>query len=462
MKILILSSTFPYPPGRGGTQVRTFNLLKYLSQQHSITLATLRSHDVTEVEIEQLRHYVQDLAIFPRPQVAVGWGWGGKVQRFSRFLLEGRPPNVISIYSPAMQNWVDEFVAAGKCDAITCEHSVNEIYVRPEWRKRLGTVVNIHSSVYGSCRQILETGTSEKPLRDRLNLPLLARYEKYYCSKFSRIVVTTEEDRQQLQGSGGVGERGSRGAGEQRSGGAEERGSRGAGERGSRGAEKGRFPSFFLLPSSSCLPIEVIPNGVDLAKFPYRQVDPGGHRLIFIGAMDNLANIDAVRFLSLDILPALQQRYPDATLTIVGSKPVAEVLALRSQSGITVTGQVPSMAEYLHQATVCVVPMRIGLGIKNKTLEAMAAGTPVVASDRGLEGLAIGGEGSPLRALRGNQLGEYVEAISRLFEDGQLREELSLNARSLIETEYTWEIIGQRYEQVLKDSFTPSTTKLCQ
>lgn len=438
MKILILSSTFPYPPGRGGTQVRTFNLLKYLSQQHSITLATLRSHDVTEVEIEELRHYVQDLAIFPRPQVPVGWGWGGKVQRFSRFLLEGRPPNVISIYSPAMQNWVDEFVAAGKCDAITCEHSVNEIYVRPEWRKRLGTVVNIHSSVSGSCRQILETGTSEKPLRDRLNLPLLARYEKYYCSKFSRIVVTTEEDRQQLQGS------------------------KGAGEHRSRGAEKGRFPAFFLLPSSSCLPIEVIPNGVDLAKFPYRQVDPGGHRLIFIGAMDNLANIDAVRFLSLDILPALQQRYPDATLTIVGSKPVAEVLALRSHSGITVTGQVPSMAEYLHQATVCAVPMRIGLGIKNKTLEAMAAGTPVVASDRGLEGLAVGGGGSPLRALRGNQLEEYVEAISRLFEDGQLREELSLNARSLIETEYTWEIIGQRYEQVLKDCFTPSTTKLCQ
>ena len=438
MKILILSSTFPYPPGRGGTQVRTFNLLKYLSQQHSITLATLRSHDVTDLEIEQLRQYVQDLAIFPRPQIPVGWGWWGKVQRFSRFLLEGRPPNVISIYSPAMQTWVDEFVAAGKCDAIACEHSVNEIYVRPEWRKRLRTVVNIHSSVYGSCRQILETGTSEKPLRDRLNLPLLARYEKYYCSKFSRIVVTTEEDRQQLQGSRGALEQGSRGAG-----------------------ERGRFSSFFLLPSS-CLPIEVIPNGVDLAKFPYRQVDPGGHRLIFIGAMDNLANIDAVRFLSLDILPALQQRYPDATLTIVGSKPVAEVLALRSQSGITVTGQVPSMAEYLHQATVCAVPMRIGLGIKNKTLEAMAAGTPVVASDRGLEGLAIGGGGSPLRALRGNQLEEYVEAISRLFEDEQLRQELSLNARSLIETEYTWEIIGQRYEQVLTDCFTPSTTKPCQ
>ncbi len=44
---------------------------------------------------------------------------------------------------------------------------------------------------------------------------------------------------------------------------------------------------------------------------------------------------------------------------------------------------------------------------------------------------------------------EYVEAISRLFENPQLRDELSRNGRSLVETEYTWERIGQRYERVL-------------
>ncbi|HLO47023.1 MAG TPA: glycosyltransferase family 4 protein, partial [Kamptonema sp.] len=328
MKILMLSSTFPYPPERGGTQVRTFNLLKYLSQRHSIALVTQRSQDVTETEIEKLQEYVEELAIFPRPQILQSVGIWGKVRRFGRFLLEGTPPNVLSIYSQAMQNWIDEFVLAGKCDILTCEHGVNEIYVRPEWRQKLCTVVNIHSSVYGTCRQVLETGISEKPLRDRLNLPLLARYEKRYCSKFSRLVVTTDEDRQQLQ-------------------------------------------ELIATPqpekNQNCK-IEAIPNGVDLAEFPYRKTDPGGRRLIFIGAMDNLANIDAVRFLSLEVLPVLQQRYPDTTLTIVGAKPVAEVLELSLQPGITVTGRVPSMAEYLHQATVCAVPMRIGLGIKNKTL----------------------------------------------------------------------------------------------
>jgi glycosyltransferase involved in cell wall biosynthesis len=413
MQILMLSSTFPYPPSRGGTQVRTFNLLKYLSRRHDVILGTVRSPDVTDAQIDELRQQVAELAVFDNlgtvsPRIT------DKIQRFARFLWSGTPPNVLSRYEPAMQNWVDELVAAEKCDAVTCEHSVNEIYVRPEWRQKVLTVVNIHSSVWGTCQQMLETGTSEKPLRDRLNLPLLARYEKRYCSKFSRIVATTSTDRRQLLELLSPG-------------------------------ETGKDLEYSSMPT-----IEVIPNGVDLIEFPYRSIDPGGHTLIFAGAMNNLPNIDAARFLSVEILPIVQQRYPDTTLTLVGTSPVPEVLALGKLPGIQVVGRVQKVAEYLHQAAVCVVPMRIGFGIKNKTLEAMAAGTPVVASDRGLEGLAVGGGPQPLRALRANGVQEYVEAISSLFENPQLRQELSRNARSHIESEYTWDIAGGRYEQLLQ------------
>ena len=457
MKILMLSSTFPYPPSRGGTQVRTFNLLQYLSLRHDVILGTVRSPDVTDAQIDALRQQVAELAVFPNPQVPPqpplvkgglrldpepdgdflppplnqgedffppplnkGGAEGGfseiigKFHRFGRFLLSGTPPNVLSSYSQAMQNWADELVTAGKCDAVTCEHSVNEIYVRPEWRQKVLTVANIHSSVWGTCREMLATGTSEKPLRDRLNLPLLARYEKRYCSKFSRIVATTSTDREQLLEllSPPVRVRGKQ--------------------------------DFFVPP------IDVIPNGVDLAQFPYRSIDPGGHTLIFAGAMNNLPNIDAARFLSLQILPALQQRYPDATLTLVGTSPVPSVLALGKLPGIQVVGRVQRVAEYLHQAAVCVVPMRIGFGIKNKTLEAMAAGTPVVASDRGLEGLVVDGGPQPRRALRANKVHEYVEAITSLFENQQLRQDLSVSARSLVESQYTWDIIGRQYDRLLQ------------
>ena len=152
------------------------------------------------------------------------------------------------------------------------------------------------------------------------------------------------------------------------------------------------------------------------------------------------------------IIAEIQKLYPDTTFDIVGSRPAPSVLALQDQPGITVTGRVPSMVEYLHQATVCVVPMRTGFGIKNKTLEAMAAGVPIVASDRGLEGLAVDQANIPLRALRANQPAEYVSAISQLFENPQLRSQLSHNGRQLVETKFTWESAGKRYEELLVDS----------
>ncbi|MEH1808901.1 glycosyltransferase family 4 protein [Nostoc sp.] len=407
MNILMLSSTFPYPPTRGGTQVRTFNLLKYLSQRHTVTLATQREGDVTDAEVAGLRDYVDHLAIFERPPDSRTTGILKKIQRFGRFLQQGTPPSVLNRYSVEMQTWVDNWVEAGKCDVITCEHSVNEIYVRclrratpTHFQKQLKTIVNIHSSVYASCQNQLATGISENSLRDKINLPLLRRYEQNYCAKFSAIVATTEEDKIQLQE---------------------------------------------FNPNSE---ITVIPNGVDLVSFPYRTTDPEGHRLIFIGAMDNLANIDAVCFFSNEVLPEIQKLYPDTTFDIVGSHPVAEVLALDKKPGINVLGRVPSMAEYLHQATICVVPMRTGFGIKNKTLEAMAAGIPVVASDRGLEGLAVDVASHPLRALRANQPAEYVTAISQLFNSPHLRSELSHNGRQLVETEFTWDMAGKSYEQV--------------
>ncbi|MBD1936495.1 glycosyltransferase family 4 protein [Microcoleus sp. FACHB-68] len=405
MNILMLSSTFPYPPSRGGTELRTFNLLKYLNRHHHVTLVTQRHADVQDVEVEELRRWVSDLAIFPLPAASQPQpgliGISGKVGRFLTSMVKVTPPNVLYRYSPAMQAWVDNYLQTGHCDVITCEHSVNEIYIKPQFRNSVRTVVNIHSSVSGWIRSHLEMGASPNPLRDRLYLNLLLeRYEKRYCSKFTQIVVTTEDDKSQVKK--------------------------------------------FCAGTS----IEVIPNGVDLELFPYRSHDPGNHRLVFVGAMDASHNIDAARFFALDVLPVLQQRYPDATFSIVGTRPTPEVLALASRPGVTVTGSVPSIAEQLHQASICVIPLRTGYGIKNKTLEAMAAGVPVVSGDRGLEGLDVK-MNEPVKALRANRVEEYIAAISRLFEDGRLREQLSRNARALIETEYTWEAVGQRYEKVL-------------
>ncbi len=404
MNILMLSATFPYPPTRGGTSVRTFNLLKFLKQQgHGITLGTLIAQEVSREEVSALGDWVDELGAFQRPpDEGRTAGTTGKLMRLANFAISGVPPSVTTARSPALQRWVDDKIASAKFDAITCEHSVNEAYVPDNISALIPkSVVNIHSSVYGTCAHQLANGTAENILRDRLTLPLLKRYEQRYCQKFSDLVVTTAEDRRQM------------------------------------GELSGKEP------------IHVIPNGVDLDLFTMRSQDPNGQSLVFIGAMDNLPNIDAVTFLAQKIFPLVLQTYPAATLSLVGARPTPTVQALGQIPQVTVTGKVPEMRPYLHESTVCVIPMRTGYGIKNKTLEAMAAGIPVVASDRGLEGLAVEGNGMPLRALRAETAAEYATAIGRLFDSAGLRAQLSENGRALIEQDYTWAIAGQQYEKVL-------------
>lgn len=402
MKILILSATFPYPATKGGTEVRTFNLLKALSEHHQITLVTQRSDDITDTDVNQLQEWVEQLILCPQPHVSEdNGGLRSKVQRLSTFLQQGTPQSVLKYYSAQMQEWVNQAIESGNFDVITCEHSMNEIYVHPQWRQKLRTVVNIHSSLYRKQRHQLEAKPTDKQLREQLNLPLLRRYEERYCGKFTNIVVATPTDRRQIEDYEPEGK------------------------------------------------ITIVPNGVDFKQFPRRVSDPGGHRLVFVGVMDSPPNIDAMCFFCYDVFPEILRRYPEATLEIVGARPVPQVLELAENPGITVTGAVSSIVDYLHKATVCVLPLRMSYGIKNKTLEAMAAGVPVVASDRGLEGLPVDGGDGPLRALRANEPAEYVYAISRLIEDRQLRKQLSENGRALVEQKYTWKRAGELYEKVL-------------
>jgi polysaccharide biosynthesis protein PslH len=399
MRILMLSSTFPYPPTLGGTEIRTFNLLKYLRPHHEVTLITQSSPQVAAAEVAALRQWVTELIVLPLPAAPAG-GLGNQVKRFSTALWRATPPNVLHRYSPAMQAWVDDFVAQGKCDVITCEHSVNEIYIRPEFAQRVRTVVDIHSSLSAWVASHLAQGASPHPLRDRLYLTLLLkRYERRYCRKFTDIVVTTEDDRQ----------------------------------------------AFLALRPD--LNIQVVPNGVDVAVFPRRAQDPGGQHLVFVGAMDAEHNIAAAQFFVKQVVPLLLPRYPNLQFSIVGARPTAAVQALGLQPGVVVTGKVANMADYLHRATVCVVPLQTGFGIKNKTLEAMAAGVPVVGSDRGLEGLAV--DGPPVRALRANCPAEYVAAIEQLFDNSERRQTLSTEAHAYITQTFTWAIAGAHYEKIL-------------
>ena len=111
--------------------------------------------------------------------------------------------------------------------------------------------------------------------------------------------------------------------------------------------------------------------------------------LVFTGAMDYRANVDAVTWFVNDILPKVLESFPSVMFYIVGSNPVSEVKKLASSPNIVVTGFVDDIRPYISYSSAAIAPLRIARGIQNKVLEAMALGKSVVATKAAMEGISI-------------------------------------------------------------------------
>ena len=96
--------------------------------------------------------------------------------------------------------------------------------------------------------------------------------------------------------------------------------------------------------------------------------------------MDYPPNVDAVRYFTSDVLPRIHASVPDLRFVIVGRNPSASVSRLARNPQVVVTGTVPDVRPYLRGAALAVVPLRLGTGVSNKIMEALAMGVPVVAS----------------------------------------------------------------------------------
>ena len=205
-------------------------------------------------------------------------------------------------------------------------------------------------------------------------------------------------------------------------------------------AEKDRQVLLSLQPK---LAVDVIPNGIELERFPWRSEGRERQSLLFVGNYEYPPNQDAARLLVDRVLPQIWRELPEAKLRLVGNNP-PDWLKERADARIEVTGQVPEVQPYLAKATAFVCPLRIGAGLKNKLLEALAMGIPVVATALSLDGINVTDGESAIIA----EQDEMAGATMKLLSDEGLRRRLSQRGRQLVESEYTWQQTASRYEQL--------------
>ncbi len=388
MKILLISRCPPYPLYLGDRLI-VFHLGQELEgRKHEVDLLAFVEQPSDWAEQRHYEGYFRAVELIDAPKRSPVSAIRRQLAPFTRF-----PRWAGQASSPVMWEAIVRRLAQQRYDVVQLFGGV-QVY---EYRQALGdlpTVITPYESYSLYLRRALARASS---LREQLSLTAQAwvarRFESWMFTPYDRTVVVSPQDQAMLRA---------------------------------------------LNPK---LRVEVIPNGVDLTEFRVRPTERTESLLLFVGNYEYAPNVDAALRLATDILPRVRQRVPDARLYLVGNAPPPELQALAGES-IIVTGRVPDVRPYLARAAAFVSPLRLGAGIKNKVLEALAMGCPLVATPLSVDGIAVT-DGHDALIADGDGL---IDAIVRVLQDADLRQQLSSNGRALIEAQYSWMRVGQLYE----------------
>lgn len=137
--------------------------------------------------------------------------------------------------------------------------------------------------------------------------------------------------------------------------------------------------------------VETLPNVVTAVARPAAPPVGPPFTVLFVGSLGYPPNADALAFLSEAVIPAVRARASsEVVFEVVGSGIAASTMRrLRRCPELRLTGHVADVAPAYVRANAVVVPVRAGGGTRIKTLEAFAHGRPVVATSKGVEGLAV-------------------------------------------------------------------------
>ena len=194
-------------------------------------------------------------------------------------------------------------------------------------------------------------------------------------------------------------------------------------------------------------PIDVLSNGIDRGPLqPRAEGDHDGEPFTigFVGTLDYAPNVEAVKTLANEILPAVRRYVPSARLFVAGRRPTAEITALAGKR-VQVVGDVADIGAAFRRPSVLVYPGSFGRGKKNTVLEALVAGRPVVASRSAARGVTPGPH-----IVLADDVDTTVSALVHLLTDADARGALRHAATDFADALPGWTEVAGRFDEILR------------
>lgn len=390
MKILIISQDFPYPPSHSGSKLKLYNLLNHLSKKNEIYLISFVD---SEDELKFLP-MVKTFCTF----VATVLRKSAQPSLLRRFFSK-YPQEAADYLSDEMRLRISEALKTYNIDVVHVDliymaQYISEISAFPKIISPNDVGWLLRYDLFKFEKNLI------KKFKNFIHYIRVKKFEIDYYRKFDHCAVVSPKDAGALHK---------------------------------------------YLPN---LPVSIIANGVDFDYFkPISRALTSGD-LIFTGIMSYKPNIDAMLYFCGSILPLIEEKISGIKLYIVGKDPAEQIERLAINKNIIVTGYVEDIRTYMGKALVYVCPLRMGSGIKNKVLEAMAMGMPTVATPLSIEGIEV----VPGRdIIVAGKPQEFADKVVELINSEAMRDRLVKNARKVAEKNYSWDSIAAKYEKTYEN-----------
>jgi polysaccharide biosynthesis protein PslH len=389
LKVLVIDEEIPFPLN-SGKRIRTWNLLRNLCRNHSITfLCYGRSENPGLREMEGLG--IRVVLVPPLPPSNSSRFYAGAFAN----LVSLWPYSVSRHHTRNFKRAIRTLIAKQPFDLVHCEWTPYASYINAVGKLPMLIMAhNIETTVW---RRRAQHASS---LPERVFMASqawkMARFEKRSFARAGNVAVVTEEEAQTARLWG-------------------------------------------------ARVVYLVSNGVDTGYLQPTGDAPETDSLLFLGSLDWQPNRDALQFLLREILPKIQAAKPSAKLRIVGRQPATK---LREQveglTGVEWVGEVPDIRPHFARAISVLVPLRIGGGSRIKILESMSMGKAVVATSIGAEGLDVV---PGVHCLIADTPADFSQSVVQLLENPERAAELGRNGRELVLRQYDWSRVAKILEQ---------------
>ncbi|MBL8004784.1 MAG: glycosyltransferase [Candidatus Kapabacteria bacterium] len=391
LSILFLTCRFPFPLV-GGDRIKPYHLLKHLAQHHDVTLVC-----VYQGIDRHLEEYVRHLTTLGVKVIPIRLSLLTSLTTILFSFLGSKPLEVLYYLQPTMKKTVDILMKTQHFDLAIAFFMRTAEYIR---NKEIPKVLIAEDCRYeyqyrsaSASRNFLQKLIRSWEYRKLLN------YEQNVMNNFDCNTFVTNED------------------------------------------------ISFVSSVNPQAKYALLSNGFDQNRFTYTPYSSDRKNGLFVGKLDVWANEMMVRNIVDVIIPKVRKQFPDFALSIVGGNPSKQLQRyLQKIPFVTLYANVEDVVPFLHSHLVFIHPHAGATGIQNKIIEAMATGIPIVTTVSGVQGIsAIDSK----HVLIAEAVDTMHYSVCRLLESPTLAQTLSTEARTLIESNHTWDSIYASFDSII-------------